>query len=208
MMEAQELALLACQESKKHLKPGISEKQFSDICENIMYSLGAEELWYPMLVNFGLNTIYCTRGNHLPSSEVILQQEDIVLIDFSPKVNGMWGDYSETIVIGDHPEMDQLVRDAKDIFNATYEHARECTTIRELFTFCNDLINEMGYTLLDPNGNIGHSIENQENQDNQDQRTFICPENNEVLLSGKVWAIEPHIGKGKYGAKFENVIQK
>ncbi|MDQ6421760.1 hypothetical protein RB620_20240 [Paenibacillus sp. LHD-117] len=58
-MDAQQVAIRACQESKKYLKPGISEKWFSDKCEEIMFSLGAESLWYPMLVNFGRNSIYC-----------------------------------------------------------------------------------------------------------------------------------------------------
>lgn len=204
-MEAQKLALLACQESKKFLNPGISEKQFSDVCEDIMYSLGAEDLWYPMLVNFGHNTIYCTRGNHLPSSDVLLKDNDIVLIDFSPQLNGYWGDYSETIVIGNNEEMKQLSSDAKYIFDCTFEYAKDCLTIGELFNYCNRLIEELDYNLLDPNGNIGHSIEN---LNNQNKRIYLCPENKEIRLEGKTWAIEPHIGRGMYGAKFENVIPK
>ncbi|WP_040952050.1 M24 family metallopeptidase [Gorillibacterium massiliense] len=204
-MDAQTLAFLACQESKRYLTPGISEKQFSDICEEIMCSLGAEDLWYPMLVNFGQNTIYCTRGSHLPSSEVLLKENDIVLIDFSPKLNGFWGDYSETIVIGNNEEMKQLSRDAKYIFDRTYEYAQKCRTIGELFNYSINLIKELDYILLDPNGNIGHSIEN---YDNQNKRIYICPENKMMNLDGKVWAIEPHLGRGMYGAKFENVIQK
>lgn len=204
-MNAQKLAFLACQKSKNYLNPGISEKQFSDICEEIMFSLGAEDLWYPMLVNFGHNSVYCTRGSHLPSSEVFLKENDIVLLDFSPKLNGIWGDYSETIVIGNNDDMKQLTRDAKYIFDCTFEFAKECKTIGELFYFCFNLIEQMEYILLDPNGNIGHSIEN---QDNQNKRIFLCPENKEMILNGKTWAIEPHIGKGMYGAKFENVIEK
>ncbi|MBO2942632.1 aminopeptidase P family protein [Paenibacillus sp. F411] len=204
-MNAQQLALQACRKSKEFLLPGISEREFSDICERIMKSLGAEDLWYQMLVNFGHNTIYCTRGDHLPSNEVVLNDEDLVLLDFSPKVNGLWGDYSETIVIGHKKEMIQLTEDAKSIFLRTFGHASKCKTIGEIFTYCNDLIVQKGYKLLDPNGNIGHSIEN---YNNQSQRIYISPENANVLLADRNWAIEPHIGKGIYGAKFEDVIMK
>lgn len=203
-MNAQEIAIQACQESKKYLVPGISEKKFSNICEEIMYSLGAEALWYPMLVNFNTNSIYCTRGNHLPSEEIILQDYDIVLIDFSPMVNGLWGDYSETIILGEDKIFKKLVEDARDIFERTYKFANECSTVGELFEYCNKLIQSSEYQLLDPNGNIGHSIED---YDNQNKRIFISPDNSDVMLAGKRWAIEPHIGTGGFGAKFENVIK-
>jgi methionine aminopeptidase len=204
-MTAQEVAMYACMASKKHLKPGISESHFAEICEELMYSLGAEELWYPMLVNFNSNSRYCTRGSHLPSKDIYLLKSDIVLVDFSPKVQGLWGDYSETIVIGEDNIFTRIVEDAKIIFEETYDYAKSCKTIGELFTFCNELIDNKGYTLLDPNGNIGHSIEN---YNNQDKRVYICPDNNHINLSGKKWAIEPHIGEGNYGAKFENVIDR
>ena len=203
MLNAQEIAIKACKESLRYLKPGISEKRFANICEDIMHSFGADKLWYPMLVNFNTNSIFCTRGNHLPSDSVILQETDIVLVDYSPMINGLWGDYSETIVIGSDEVICELVKDAKQIFKQTYEYSEKCRTIGELFDYCNELIITKGYKLLDPNGNIGHSIEN---YNNHDKRTYISPDNANERLSGKRWAIEPHIGVGKYGAKFEDVI--
>lgn len=202
-MDVQEIAILACQESKNFLVPGISEKAFSNKCEEIMYALGAEDLWYPMLVNFNTNSIYCTRGAHLPSDEVILKVSDIVLVDFSPRLKGKWGDYSETIVIGADERFTKLVEDAKHIFEQTYSYAENCKTVGELFHYCNGLIQQSDYHLLDPYGNIGHIIED---YDNHDKRIFISPENANVPLKGKKWAIEPHIGLGKFGAKFENVV--
>lgn len=74
-----------------------------------------------MLVNFNKNSVYCTRGDHLPSEEVILQENDIVLVDFSPIVDGKWGDYSETILVGSNDEYFQLMKNAKEIFELTYE---------------------------------------------------------------------------------------
>ena len=35
-LRAQNIAVEACQISKDYLKPGISEKEFAQICENIM----------------------------------------------------------------------------------------------------------------------------------------------------------------------------
>ncbi|CAH1215224.1 Methionine aminopeptidase 1, mitochondrial [Paenibacillus plantiphilus] len=204
-MNAQEVAIEACQRAKPFLTPGITEKAFAEICEQQMLALGAEGLWYPMLVNFNTNSIYCTRGGHLPSEDVILQPADIVLIDFSPMVQGLWGDYSETIVIGDAPDFHRLADAAKRIFEQTYRYAAACRTIGELFDYAHDLIVKDGYELLDPNGNIGHSITN---YNNQDQRIYLCPENRDIELAGQKWAIEPHIGMGGYGAKFENVIDR
>ncbi len=194
--------MTACQQSKLFLKPGISEKEFALKCEEIMYSLGAEALWYPMLVNFNKNSIYCTRGDHLPSEDVILLENDIVLVDYSPMLDGKWGDYSETILIGHDPKFDQLIKDAKQIFELTYAYSTQAATIGDLFKFCEELIHARGYRLLDPYGNIGHSIED---GSNQDKRIYISPDNAHIHLKGRKWAIEPHIGKGEYGAKFENV---
>ena len=202
-MNAQELAILACEKSKEFLKPGISEKAFANKCEEIMFSLGAEALWYPMLVNFNTNSVFCTRGNHLPSEEVVLKETDIVLVDYSPMLHGKWGDYSETILIGHDLEFQRLIHDAELIFEKTYAFSKQAQTIGELFRYCSDLIHVKGYDLLDPNGNIGHSIED---YSNQSKRIFIYPGNEKTPLQGKRWAIEPHIGKNGFGAKFENVI--
>ncbi len=194
---------MACQTSKSYLKPGISEKEFAIKCEEIMSALGAEGLWYPMLVNFNKNTIYCTRGDHLPSEHVYLLETDIVLVDYSPILQGKWGDYSETILIGQDAGFHRLIQDAKQIFEETYAFSKQSETVGDLFRFSNQLIQSKGYELLDPNGNIGHSIEDDENQD---KRIYISPDHEHVRLEGKKWAIEPHIGKGGYGAKFEKVI--
>jgi len=203
IIDAQELAIIACEKSKQFLKPGITEKEFADKCEEIMLSLGAESFWYPMLVNFNKNSIYCTRGGHLPSQDVVLKETDIVLVDYSPMLDGKWGDYSETILVGNNVDFRRLINDAKQIFELTYAFTKQAETIGELFNFCNGLIKSRGYELLDPNGNIGHSIEDYSNQAN---RTYIYPGNSQIKLKGKKWAIEPHIGKGGFGAKFENVV--
>jgi len=203
IIDAQELAIIACEKSKQYLKPGITEKEFATKCEEIMFSLGAESFWYPMLVNFNKNSIYCTRGSHLPSEDVVLMEPDIVLVDYSPMLNGKWGDYSETILVGNDLEFRRLITDAKQIFELTYAFTKQAETIGDLFNFCNDLIVSRGYDLLDPNGNVGHSIED---YSNQSKRIYIYPGNEKLTLKGKRWAIEPHIGKGGYGAKFENVI--
>lgn len=139
----------------------------------------------------------------MPSEEIILKETDIVLVDFSPMLNGKWGDYAETILVGDDLNFYRLVTDAKQIFELTYAYSKKAETIGELFTFCKELIESRGYELLDPNGNIGHSIED---YSNQSKRVYIYPGNDLITLKGKKWAIEPHIGKNGYGAKFENVI--
>jgi len=204
-MNAQEVAIEACRRSKASLKPGISERAFADICEAIMRELGADQVWYPMLVNFGSNTVYCTRGGHLPAADVYLQETDIVLVDYSPLVGGRWGDYSETILVGSDPDpaWERLVADARDIFEQTYAYAAQARKIGDLFDYCETLIRERGYTLLDPGGNIGHSIEDGQQQA---RRIYLSPECADEPLAGKTWAIEPHIGKDGYGAKFEDVI--
>lgn len=131
--KSQDIAVKACQLSKAYLKPGISEKKFALICEEIMRQLGAEDLWYPMLVNFGTNTVYCTRGGHLPSEDVHLKENDIALVDYSPLVNGYWGDYSETIPVGDNEFYSALINDAKEIFEKTISFAKHANTIGEVF---------------------------------------------------------------------------
>jgi len=203
-MNAQHIAIEACNISKGYLKPGMSEKDFASLCEEVMLDLGANGLWYPMLVNFGTNTVYCTRGKHLPSDKVFLADNDIVLVDFSPLVNGYWGDYSETILVGYDSFFSKLINDAREVFEQTYSRARVSRTIGDLYWFCREMIENRGYKLLDPNGNIGHSIED---GTNLDKRVYIDHTNVNEALTGKRWAIEPHIGKNGFGAKFENVIE-
>jgi hypothetical protein len=71
---------------------------------------------------------------------------------------------------------------------------------RELFLHTKGLIDEGGYRLCDLLGNIGHDLGRGEAYANG----FIDASNATPMWGG--WAIEPHIGLDRRGAKFEDIV--
>ncbi len=197
LAEAQRRTIAGMQELKRHMQTGMTERQASDLVASILRDLGSSGPWCPTLIAFGENTLHCDPAH--PPTDRKLAAEDIVMVDLCPVFDGFYGDYSESVAWGGGGKYASLVEAAYTIEKAVLAHASACSTPAELFAYCESQIAAHGLQLLDPLRNIGHSI---------DQFAFL----EGLVEAGNVrglrggWTIEPFVGDGQAGAKFEDIL--
>lgn len=194
---AQRKTIAAMAELEHHLRAGISERETRDLAETILRAHGSSGPWCPILVAFGQNTLCCDPAH--PPSDRSLEAEDIAMIDLTPVFDGFYGDYTRTFAHGGGGPYRALIEDAEAIEAATLAYAAQCSTPDELFSYCMAQIEARGYRLLDPLRNVGHSIGQLAYLEG-----FVEAGNVRGLRGG--WTIEPFIGDGRAGAKFEDIL--
>ena len=216
---AQSLARKAMELVAAEIKPGMSEAQVKALAEEKMSVLGSEGWWYHnvgalVLAGKGRSKLSVSGRDYRASEEVILGENDLVSLDFSPIVNGCWGDYARTIYMEDGHGKLEPEAPTGDEFAEGYEMelrlhrelvewVRPETTYEEVSEHMSRILSEAGFENMDFHGNFGHSIE-----DEPGDRIYLEPGNKKTLGGhGKPFTFEPHIAKiGKeWGFKREQI---
>ncbi|MBQ8813737.1 MAG: aminopeptidase P family protein [Lachnospiraceae bacterium] len=218
-LPAQELARRSMEQVAAEIKPGMTERQVAVLAEEKMRDLGSEGWWYHnvgALVLAGKNRskLSVSGRDYRPSEEVVLGENDLVSLDFSPIVNGCWGDYARTIYIEEgraklEPEAPEspLFREGFEMELRLHlelmEWVRPETTYEEVAEHMNRILRDDGFENMDFHGNLGHSIEH-----SPGDRIYLEPGNKETLGGhGTPFTFEPHIAKkgGEWGFKREQI---
>ncbi len=125
---------------------GKSEAQLAaEVSDLAFEKFGIRDYWHKKIVRTGVNTLATYSEN--PSNKII-QQEDILFIDFGPIVEGYEADLGRTYVIGNNATKLKL---KKDVEKAWYEIQRWFQmqiTLKasELFQYVVDKAIEYGWT--------------------------------------------------------------
>ena len=151
----------------------------------------------------------------MPSEDVIVKDNDIVMLDSTPLDGTVWSNWAETFVVGHDEFFEKLINDSRRIVDKTYEYtATQAKTIQDIYDFAMNLIKEGGFTSLDPMDDVGHSIfqvpEGQTvDKTPQEDRLFIYPEHGNRPIEGII-SIEPQIAKVNPadGKMYSTKIQK
>lgn len=174
---------------------------------------GIDDTWYhgvPAFVLLGSRSCLSISGrDYIPSTEKV-GMTNLVTIDLSPSLNGVWGDCARSFVVENgcctqNPQTNEFI-DGKRIQAQLHERMMKYVTpetrLSELFEFGNQTIAEFSYENLDFLGNLGHSIET-----TSSARRYIDKESQETLGCLRLFTFEPHIRKpnGKWGFKHENI---
>ena len=200
---------------KKNVTAGMLESDVVKIAENFMIENGITSFWYYGIGAFvftGERTVLSVSGRDYIPTNTIIQSNDIITIDLSPQVGGVWGDYARTLVIqnGEVIDTNSVINfehksglDFEEMLHETLlKIAYPDMTFEELYFLMNDIIKENDFVNLDFLGNLGHSIES-----NIESRKYIEKGNCMRLQDAMMFTFEPHIKKssGKYGYKMENI---
>lgn len=216
---AQVLAQKAMAVVAKKLAPGMTEAQIAALAEEEMRTLGAEGWWYHnvgalVLVGEQRSKLSISGRDYRADENAVLKENDLVSLDFSPIVNGYWGDYARTIYMEDgyarlEPDAPQRV-DFADGYEMELRLHRELmswvtreTTYHQVWEHMNAILLEAGYENMDFHGNLGHSIEMVPGD-----RIYLEEGNQETLYGhGTPFTFEPHIAKigDKWGYKREQI---
>ncbi len=193
---------------------GKSEKQINTEIYNLAFELfGIEKYWHKRIVRAGNNTLKPYDEN---PPDLILQQDDIIFLDFGPVFEDWEADFGRTYVIGNDPHKHKLKDDIEEAWHIGKEFFFQQTklTAAEYFHYVKDLAHKYGYTL----GNYlaGHLIGHfpHERLEPKNYGLYVHPENhNDMFLpdangNKRHWILELHFVdiEKQIGAFFEQLL--
>ena len=201
---------------KKNIRPNQNLREIRELCEEKLLELGADSFWYWNVGAFvfaGDETTVSVSGKQYVTSDKIIENNDIIIIDLSPQVGNIWGDYARTIIVenGEVVENIELIRNSEwksglqmeeKLHAELFRFVTKETTFEDLYYHMNECIVENGFVNLDFMGNLGHSIVK-----SKGDRVYIEKGNVMKLGDVKYFTFEPHIAfpDSKYGYKKENI---
>ncbi len=131
---------------KNHLIiAGKSEAQLSaEITALAVEKFGITNHWHKKIVRTGANTL-ATYGENPPDK--IIQEDDILFIDFGPIVEGYEADLGRTYVLGNDATKLQLKHDVEKAWYEIQAWVQQQTTLKasRLFKYCVESANEYGW---------------------------------------------------------------
>lgn len=175
----------------KYAKAGITELElFAMVRREMDESVGTRVPLMADLIS-GINT---SSGGGIPTNKII-NPGDLVLSDFTPCLNGYWGDSCNTIVVGTPTSAQKktftLVKEALDIgINAIRPGVQASEIDRLMRKHIGNYPHHSGHGV----GTMYH------------EEPRIVPYNNTALEPNMVIALEPAIYEKEYGIRLEHLV--
>ncbi len=174
-------------EERGFITPGKTESQLiEEIAQIARVEYGIEKYWHKKIVRAGINTLQPFSGN--PPDRVI-QNDDIVVLDFGPIFNGFEADLGRTYVLGNDPLKLLMAKDVKAAWHEAEEWYKQQTSLTgaEFFNYIIDLTKRYGYEFGNEiAGHIVGPFPHEQPDDPNDLCLDIHPGNHSsILLSDK-----------------------
>jgi hypothetical protein len=218
IIHAQEIArqLFVLVEKSNLIVPGKSEAQLRDeVSKLAKEKFGVDQHWHKKIVRSGVNTTAIYPDD---PPDRILQEDDILFIDFGIVVDGWESDYAKTYVLGNDPLKIKLKNDVEKAWYDTYAWYHRQTKVKssDLFQFVSDRAKQNGWKF---GGEIaGHIVGKYPHEQPLDPKSLeldVHPTNhNDMFLldaqgNKRSWILEIHFvdKKNNIGAYMEQLIQ-
>jgi Xaa-Pro aminopeptidase len=143
--QLQAIALFKAVEETGLIAPGKSEQQLNDdLVKLARAEFGITEFWHKKIVRAGANTMQPYGGN---PPDLIIQDDDIVILDFGPVYNGYEADVARTYVIGTDALKLKIKQDAENAWHQanTWFGQQTKLTGAECFHYITSLAARFGY---------------------------------------------------------------
>lgn len=218
LIEAEENAILLFAEIENRglIQAGKSENKLNtEIFELAKEMFGIEKYWHKRIVRAGKNTIFPYREN---PADLIIQEEDILFLDFGPVFEDWEADLGKTYVLGENVQMLKMKADVETAWYEGYEFYkknRNGLIAADFYKFTCDLAKKLGWKF----GHIhcGHLIGKFPHERVQGEETlnYIHPENLKSMSdpdkSGneRFWIYEIHLidKTESFGGFFEQLLR-
>ncbi|MBS1599485.1 MAG: aminopeptidase P family protein [Bacteroidetes bacterium] len=177
----------------KYAAPGMTELElFSKVRLEMETAAGAR---IPLMADLISGAATATGGGNPRTKK--MEKNDFVLSDFTPCLNGYWGDSCNTIVLGQpssgQQEIFESVKDALDIGVKALVPGNEAREVDRLMRGRLDMYEEFGH-------HGGHGVGTCYHEEPR-----IVPYNKMILEPGMVIALEPAVYKEKFGIRVEHL---
>jgi Xaa-Pro aminopeptidase len=193
-----------------------SEKQINEALYELAYELfEIKKYWHKRIVRAGINTLHPYKENPL---DLIVQEDDILFVDFGPVFDKWEADVGKTFVIGNNPIKLKLKNDVSEAWQKTQQFYKQNLEITgaELYQYVCNLAKDFGWEF----GNVhcGHLIGEfpHERIEGESKINYLHPENNLSMNKKGIkgnelfWILEIHfVDKDKqFGAFQESILYK
>lgn len=180
----------------KEIKPGMTEKEIAKKLDDYMFSIGATGLAFDTIVGSGENSSQI----HSTPSDRIIQENDIILLDFGYVINGYCSDMSRTVFVG------SATNKQKEFYDLVYRtqmnainNIKVGMTAKDADLLGRQLILDYG---LDYAHALGHGIGTVVHEE-----LVLSPKRDTILEENMVFTIEPGIYlENEFGIRIEDVV--
>lgn len=201
MREAGNIAMLAHEEIRKAIKPGVSTKELDKIAYDVITSHGAT----PSFLNYnGFPGTICASINDtvihgIPSEHQILKDGDIISIDIGAKYKGYHGDCARTWPCGNvSSDKLKLIEVTEQSFFEGLKHARPGNRLSDISHAIEMYARQYNYGVV--RDFTGHGVGSQLHEDPA-VPNYGHEGEGPILRKGMTLAIEPMINMGTHRVK-------
>ena len=180
----------------QNIKPGMTEKEIAQKLDDYMFSLGATGLAFDTIVGSGENSAQI----HSTPSDRVIQENDIILLDFGYVIDGYCSDMSRTVFVGSATEKQKEYYELvlKTQLNAI-NNIKVGMTAKEADLLGRQFILDKG---LDYAHALGHGIGTEVHEE-----LVLSPKRDTILEKDMVFTIEPGIYlENEFGIRIEDVV--
>jgi Xaa-Pro aminopeptidase len=218
LINAEELAIQLFNEIENRglIQAGKSENKLNtEIFELAKEMFGIEKYWHKRIVRAGKNTIFPYREN---PADLIVQEEDILFLDFGPVFEEWEADLGRTYVLGENTQMRKMKEDVEIAWNEGYEFYkknRKGVIAADFYRFTCEVAKKLGWKF----GHIhcGHLIGKFPHERIQGEETlnYIHPDNNHLMSepdkmgNERFWIYEIHLvdKTESFGGFYEQLLR-
>ncbi len=202
-------------EQRGLIVPGKSESELNaEVVKLAKDVFGIENFWHKKIVRTGVNTLQAYSGN---PPDRIIQNDDLVILDFGPIFEGWEADVARTYIIGNDPMKLKIKKDVEEAWlEAKAWYAKQThLTGAEFFDYVTNLARRYGY---DYGGEIaGHIVGRYPHEQPDkagDLSLDVHPDNHHSILlldkngNKRHWILEMHfVDKAKgIGGYMEQLV--
>lgn len=197
------------------IKSGITEKELNTEVYQLAFELfEIKKYWHKRIVRAGKNTLLPYRHN---PPDLLIQEDDIVFLDFGPVFEEWEADFGRTFVVGNNKRKLKLRNDIASAWQegkAYYLQNRSTITGSQFYAYTKELAEKYDWKF----GNIhcGHLIGNFPHEELQGESivNYIHPENDVPMSSpdnegnDRFWIYEIHFidEEQEIGGFFEQLL--
>jgi len=201
-------------ENRNLIQSGIFESELNTSIYKLAYELfQIETYWHKRIVRAGENTLFPYNENPI---DRILNDDDILFLDFGPIFEEWEADFGRTFVIGNNSRKIKLKNDVEIAWHAAkaWILSQEKSTGSEVFAYLKNLAKSYDWEF---GGEIGGHLIGKyphEKLEPKNYSLYIHPENHSTIFSksennfDKNWVLEIHFIdlQNRIGSFFEQVL--
>lgn len=194
MKKISEVVALTLREMRNYARAGMTTKQLDDFGGKMLKSFGARSAPY---LTYGFPGWTCISVNHefchgIPSSNIILQEGDLVNIDVSAELDGFFSDNGNSFVLGEDIHQHQKLVDAsRQILLKAIESIKGGVRIADIGFLMETEARRKGFKVI--RNLTGHGIGRSLHEAPSEIANYRDPLNRERFRKNSVIAIETFI---------------